>query len=244
MVGFSYDSVYIYTVPSFERIFADSIGNTMFPVLYEKDTLIYAIYLWGTDRTDSVDLITYNYLRREIVRIWAIRTDAGLRSWPRFLDVHPDGKRLYFLGGDPNTIFSMFGCYDLETESILFTFPMYGTNGAVAVRPDGKEVYVTDPGGIFQDWPTPGTIFIFDADNGQYIDGISLFGYGTVPGIPAPGDEVVFTPTGERAFVGVGREDKTLGSILTVDTKERRVIHVAWSDLGHTPTELAIGPKL
>jgi DNA-binding beta-propeller fold protein YncE len=139
----------------------------------------------------------------------------------------------------------MFACYDLETESILFTFPMYGDFGDVAVRPDGKEVYVTDPGGPLQDWPTPGTIFIFDADDGQYIDGISLFGYGTVPGIPVPGDRIVFSPTGERAFVGVGRSDKTSGSLLNVDTKERRVIHVAWSELGHTPNgDLAIGPKL
>jgi DNA-binding beta-propeller fold protein YncE len=121
---------------------------------------------------------------------------------------------------------------------------MYGDFGDVAVSPDGKEVYVTDPGGVFQEWPTPGTIFIFDADNGQYIDGISLFGYGTTPGMPVPGDEVVFSPSGERAFVAVGRADKAPGTILTVDTKERRVIHVAWSDLGHIPEILAIGPKL
>jgi hypothetical protein len=242
MVGFSYGYVYIYSIPDFEMIFSDSIGLTMFHKLYEKDDLIYSTLIYGGDRTDSVDIFAYDYLQRKIAHKWAIRADDGLRIQPFVLDIHPDGKSIYFLGGDPHSTFAAFYRYDLETQSIAFSFPMYGTFGDVAVRPDGKEVYVTDPGGIFQEWPTPGTIFIFDAYSGEYLDGISLFGY-DIPGIPVAGDEIVFTPTGERAFVGVGRADKGPGSILTVDTKERRVIHNAWPDLGHVPYKLALGPK-
>lgn len=242
MVGFSYRKVWIYSVPEFELVFSDSIGMVMFPEIYEKDNLIYGSYVWGTDRIDSIGLIVYDYLRREIVSLGRVYTDDGvLITDIGPLDIHPDGKRIFFLAGDPFTIYAAFYGLDLETRSVFLKFPMFSTYGDVTITPDGKQVYVTDSGGDFIDIPTPGTIFIFDTDDGEYIDGISLVGYvfdDIMPGIPQKAREIVFTPTGERAFVAL-REN-----VAMIDTKERRIISVLWPDRHHSALKLALGPKL
>jgi len=238
LLGFRNDSLYCFSVPGLEVVYADSIGSLWEPMLYEPDTLVYGA---KSEAHDSV--IAYNYLTRDIRGSWNIRNDAGVSVYLGKLDIHPDGSKLYFVAEERNSKFSIFGAWDLRFDMLVSSFPMASDHGDVRVSPSGKEVYVTDPGVAGFIFPSPGSIFVFDASDCNYITGISLYGYGTTPGYPLQGNWIAFTPNASHAFVSTGRVEKASGTMLMIDVFEKRIVHLTWPELGHVLYFVAVGPK-
>jgi len=228
-------------MPDLNLLYEDSIGQTSHPVLMEKQDLIYVRSLKKPENSDSQFIMAFDYKQREIADTWIITDSVG--NWfsiGRF-DIHPDGKRLYF-GGFAGTVPSSFICYDLVEREILFTRPIFSKNGIVRVSPDGREVYQTDPGYPSDVW-CPGTVFIYDPDDGSYLYGISLFGYHDVL-YPLHADPIAFTPTGDKVYIGSGDIFRLDGTIMSIDTETRQIKKLIWPHLEHFIGELKIGPKL
>ncbi|NIP41504.1 MAG: hypothetical protein GWO41_07035, partial [candidate division Zixibacteria bacterium] len=64
------NGVHIYSLPDFTLLSSDSIGPSLFPVLYEKKHLVYILSMVGYTNTDSTFLYAYDYKQRKKVGQW------------------------------------------------------------------------------------------------------------------------------------------------------------------------------
>ena len=159
------------------------------------------------------------------------------------IDAHPDLPWLYLATQEHSGVFYI-ACYDLENREFVFKTPISTYFGHCCISPDGSEVYLTDHGLPLTPVPSPGTLFVFDAYDGTYLHGISLFGFDPILSEPLYAGYIVFTPTGEKAYVGSGLINQRTGSVFCVNTSTRDITKLIWPDLGHYTYVLAIGPKL
>ena len=136
-------------------------------------------------------------------------------------DVYTDENFLYCTGGSEVSGLYL-ARYDLDERETIFREPITSRYGSMRLSPDGMEVYISDPGQPFVN-STPGIIFVYDAQSGNYIDGISLYGLDENPALALYATPIVFTPTGEKAYVGSGTSQPRIpGTISVIDTKERK----------------------
>ena len=241
MLGFMNDSIHIYSLPDFTRIYTDTITSWLYPITDESKNLV---YLYGTLKPESLDstyIAAYDYKQRKVIDTWFLKDDRDSLVIILPYDIDLNKKHL-ICNGLTSTSLELY-CYDLEERRLIYSTPITSRTGSMKISPDGQEVYVTDPG-----WPEqysiPGIVFVYDANTGNYIDGISLYGLDDDPGIALFATPIVFTPTGEKAYVGSGRPSKGSGTISVIDTKERKVIKHIWPDKGHYFLYMCIGPKL
>jgi DNA-binding beta-propeller fold protein YncE len=238
-----------YSVPGFDLISIDTImspdssSRIQDYVLHESENRIYMIVSCYPEAGDSTYIMAYDYQKREVVDRWYITDDNGDWVQIHHIDVHPNLPWLYLATQEYGGIFYI-ACYDLEKGEFIFKTPIATYFGHCCVSPDGSEVYLTDHGLPLTPVPSPGTLFVFDAFDGAYLHGISLFGYDPILSEPLYAGYIVFTPTGEKAYVGSGLQGKRSGSVFCVNTSTRDITKLIWPDLGHYTYVLAIGPKL
>jgi hypothetical protein len=223
---------------------SDSISSSILNI--DEENGLY--YLWVTlsfpDGRDSTWLASYDYDKREIVDEWEIDIEIGGSNTFTFSTVklHSNPLRMYFLGYSELEN-GILGCYDFKSKRLLFVQRLESHWGSFDISPDEKELYATDPG-WFNDRTNAGTVYVFDAMTGVYLHGISLYGYNTIPDRPLYANNVVFTPTGEKAYVASGRLEKGSGTICVINTSTRDITRLIWPDLGHYIFRLVIGPKI
>lgn len=249
LLGFAHDTVFTFSIPTFDIVSADSVGENfgmIEHILDERDTLVYGNFDYGESRLDSVEVAAYNYVRREITRKFDVRWDDQHKASILHMDFNRARREIYFTGANYPYV-DVLASYSIQSGTVTIINKLWTWYGWAKVSPDGKELYVTDPGPI-QSAGDAGTIYIFDAASKSYLGGISLWGYRPFEesGLPLAGGQIVFTPTGERAFVLTGRTDgyKLGGSVLTIDTKTRQIVHLTWPECDHYPDFAAICPKL
>ncbi len=211
--------LYIMNLPSFavERI--DTIVGFYGLWVDEARHLLYG----NGDRSLGFDYYSYDYLDRKL-ELLPMHLVPGDTIQPIGSCIDFTRNRLYFKClrwfNDLGRSFVMG--YDLNSRSVIWAYPTLGRFGGIAVSPDGSEVWMTDPGIPGWDWDS-GTIYVFDAASGAYRQGISLFGYGPNPLVPLAGSDIIFSPTGEKAYVATGRmAGRMPGSVLVVDTNLKK----------------------
>jgi hypothetical protein len=232
-----------YSLPDFTLIDVDTTDVFVYLLTYVPQLdIIYAQADSNSSGPDSTFLVTYDYRNKEICETWFIKDDDG--NWINIFDftLRSSDQRVYFSGG--TDLYGNYrGSYDLETEELVFFEPDYSHMGDLKLTPDGKDLYRVYPG--YPEEPfIPATIFIYDADDGTYLTGISLYGYNPVPYIPLYPEEIAFTPTGEKAYITTGSIWHYDGTVVVVDTWKREVIKLIKPDLGYYHWKIVIGPKL
>ena len=236
------DNLRIFSVPDFTIVHQDEIGRSAQPVIAGNDIYFLAMFNWASE--DSQYIGKYDYVEQELVDTFVIKDDQN--NWFSFhqFDVSSNGRYLYF-GGFAGTVPSSLNCYDMETREFVFRHSVFSINGAVKLNPSETELYFTDPG-YSTSYESPGTVFIYDSENGGYLGGISLYGYtsGEDAFYPLYANGVIFTPDGNWAYVGTGNSFKISGGIVVIDAKRRKVENIIWPDLGHYIRHMKIGPKL
>jgi DNA-binding beta-propeller fold protein YncE len=237
------------SLPSLTTISVDSVDN-FWPLIIDPDHNL----LYGNAQQNSSapavyprGFYSYNYVTRELKLIpllWS-PTDT-IQMFRPYLD--SNGSILYFTGieyaGGP-VWGGIAGAFDLNNLTLLWYYPLVTPVGGIAVSPDGKEVWVTDPGPPGYEWDS-GTIFILDAATGSYLQGISLFGYlpDSNPYYCLPGAGIVFAPTGDRAYVQARHTfTNPYGTVVVVDTKKRAIVKLLKPDMHSVPGSLCICPK-
>ena len=99
----------------------------------------------------------------------------------------------------------LFAVYDVEADSIIFSEAMWPGNGDLAVTPNGKYVFYTNPGNMFEG-PGDADVSIYNASTNQAEDRVTttgLFEYPYDGGIPV--GQMAVTPDG-RWLVAVGSD--------------------------------------
>jgi DNA-binding beta-propeller fold protein YncE len=231
-------------MPSGQVVREDTLEDVFLPCDRPFDLLNHLIYGNSVKANPfRSEFASYDYVNHELEYV-PIHVAPGDTVQVIQACVDVDRNRLFFhsirwFNGGRTLLMG----YDLNTLAVLWTFPTLSEVGSVAVSPDGSEVWMTDPGqpGYIFD---SGTIYIFDAASGAYLQGISLFGYGSNPLSPLAGSGIIFSPTGEKAYVATGyAADRPTGSVLVVDTKLKKIIKVLTPDYMRSPMRLCIGPK-
>jgi hypothetical protein len=238
IVAQHYNLLYTYAVPGYALLKTDTIRYRAGYRAYgeKRDELF--VYR-GADTLMSIDLDSL-----KVRRMWHVVRPTGGHYYLRDFVIGPEGRRVYCLASWGLAAFIIF---DLEADSIISEFTLYGHLGAVRLHPNGREVWVTDPGASALAPFQPGTVYIFDAETGEYLEGISLYGY--LPGLPHIGLdawELEFTPDGSHVYVLTGDDfDPPSGNILRIDTKSRQVENILFPVFNQYPYpfSLAIGPK-
>ena len=236
------ENLRIYSVPDFTLIHEDEIGMSAQPVIAGNDIFFLAMYNWASE--DSQYIGKYDYIEQELVDTFIIKDDQNY--WFSFhqFDVSSDGRYLYF-AGFAGIVHSSLNCYDLETREFVFHHDAYSINGAVELNPSGTEVYFTEPG-YPSGYESSGTVFIYDSESGDYIEGVSLYGYTSGEDVyyPLYAYTATFTPDGNWAFIGTGNIFRVSGGVVVIDANKKQVDRLIWPELGHYIGSMAVGPKL
>ena len=232
---------------SHQSIYEDSTFGFGGEVIDRKGGFIYGSadpHGFASDSLGS-NFYRYDYVNRRLELVPIIYPNGDTIQVFKFC-LNESGSRVYFKGiveTDPPFGISVLGCYEVGSQTLLWSFETMGFHGGVAVSPDGREVYMTDPGQLGFDFDT-GTIFILDAASGAYLHGISMYGYQPIALVPLAGDDVLFSPTGEKAYVITGGvAGRQPGSMIVVDTKKREIQKIISPDLMRHPQLMRIGPK-
>jgi len=130
----------------------------------------------------------------------------------------PDESRWYVYLATSHVF--LFLVYDVGCDSVVFVDDFYPGQGEMAITPDGRYVFYTNPGGMPYS-PGPPWITVYDAESNNFSNLII-----TVGALPEPYEEGVavgelcITPDG-RWLVAIHTDFRY---ILTIDTKTQKPV--------------------
>jgi|GEM_PF-1495621 len=109
---------------------------------------------------------------------------------------------VYLYRGDFTGFFKV---YDVETDSIIFSEFITPGGGYMALTPDGKYLFYTNPGGLLFGPPPPSSFTAFDVEANDIYQVISTAGIPDCMPMPEyfPVGEIAITPDG-RWLIGLG----------------------------------------
>ncbi len=176
-----------------------------------------------------------------VVDEWIIRSGQESSFYLNSRALSHDDRFAYFTAYGPTS--ALFITYDLELRQIVATHPINGPVGRIAVSPDGKEVWVTDPWTIRTSWVSNG-IWVFDGRTGRFKRTISLVGYlPSDPMEPLIARAIAFAPDGKNVIVGTGDYLTQGGTILRISTLTNSVEKIYFPDFQRYPYDIAVGKK-
>lgn len=253
LVGFKPDAgtgtnhLYVLSVPGFERLSKDTVWNFRPEVIDAKHHLIY-----GPANMSSLSYVlrrgvfcSFDYVNRKLELVQPVDA-SGDSLWVHRSCLSRDGGTLYFKSEYQSA--AVWGtcsviAWDIKSRQVLWIHPAMYWTGGVTLSPDGKELWMTDPGEPGGNFDT-GTIFVLDAATGSYLQGISLYGYDWNPNVCLSASDIVFSPTGEKAYVAANSiSHGRSGTVLVVDAKAKKIMKLLSPDIQSGPYNLRIGPK-
>lgn len=145
-------------------VYAESI--VFEPKCFDKK----APLLYG--HTLNFDIKVFNYKLMRWVKTFYPHYPDGTKILTGDYALSPDSKKLYFLSY-ANQFF--IGVFDIQKDSLIAT--AFITNGGpLSMTPDGKYIYVTDPGGgggcVSGELPPSGEISVYSTENNTVLPNI------------------------------------------------------------------------
>jgi DNA-binding beta-propeller fold protein YncE len=238
------------SLPGLTTISVDSVRN-FWPMIIDRGrNLLYgnAVQNSSAPVVYARGFYSYNYVTHDLKSLPLLWSPTDTIKDVYSLSLSSSGEILYFTVDEPAGVTvwgAAAGAFDLNSRTLLWYYPLVTPIGGIAVSPDGKEVWVTDPGPTGYEWNS-GTIYILDAATGRYLQGISLFGYlpDSNPYYPLPSRGIVFAPTGDRAYVQARQTfTNPYGTVVVVDTRKKAIVKLLRPDMHSEPGNLLICPK-
>jgi len=252
IIGDGYHKLRLYDYHTFELIHEEDQCLEI-PQIFPGQSVAYGLESYTPGSMDSTGFVEYDCREREVLRSWppfARRGGGKHEIIFRCFHIGPDRHRIYATSGITSSDGARIGytifCHDFDADSAIFEQPIYSPYGFVQVSPDGREVYLTDPGFPPSEAPTPGKIFIYDAGNGALLDEISLLDLDTTGYRPRPlfAYGIKFHPEKPKAYVACGNPMKDApGTILVIDTDKREIIKYIFPELDQIVEWIDIGPR-
>jgi WD40 repeat protein len=222
---------WIYSVPDLQLVHEDTIDIGDFYSSVDGN-FYYSV-------ADFRLFYQYSFDSLKVVRTWQPHDRDGERYSLWNFDLSDNDRLLHMIVAAASG--PAFATWDLEADSLINEHPIAAGNGEVCANPYGDEVYLTEPG-----FPLSyglGTIYIFDRQTGEYLEGISLYGYNEKPWIPLSARHLVVSPDGSQLYVVSDATHWESGTVLRIDTKTRKVESLLFPDIDIYPLTIAIGPR-
>lgn len=232
---------HVYSVPTFNLDTTLELSLlSLSPIPHTRSLL--AIHRRGPydELGDLSQLITLD-LRGGVVTDSFFVADLG-SSEPlqlKHVEISKDRSKHYVIGRAPGRSPVVVG-QEASSGNTLFETPITAATGVCRLSPDGKELWVTDPGytPIFGEPIWPGQVLVLSAATGAVIDTIPTLGLDDDPNIRWWVDDVQFVPGLNKAYVNCkGRP------ILVIDTKTKEVTRMIFGDSGRSAFSIAVVPR-
>lgn len=241
LLGSHGGTIYVYHVPGFNLLWSEELPGSGNHVFCDQKNL-----LFGIAEPDTI--FCYSFTTHSIQNIWRAphtQTDYLLRK----ITVNETGTMCYGLSSGYRGLGydGELTVLNLETGTLVRQIPFLTGLGGMAVRPGDDEVYVSDPGDTLG-YPyhlfSPGTIFVYGAQTGDYLKGVSLWGYyDNIPQAGMDAREIAITPDGNQLFIQSGHIKRRPGTVARIDTKAKKIESLLFPDIDRYPWGLAVGPK-
>ncbi|MEW5701392.1 MAG: hypothetical protein AB1792_04100 [Candidatus Zixiibacteriota bacterium] len=220
VVGTPFDSTLVYSLPTLAP-------TTTWPVeLIWAEKVPGKPWVMGIDQRqssvpndDESKLAIFDYQEnQEIDSVIIEPDDQGVGFQVTRFTLSPDGRRLYAVGGGAGGGPSLIG-YDLERRQVVFRRALSVAVGYCRVTPDGREVWVSEHGFLWQTPIYPGHVIAFDAQSGHPLDTIKTDGLGPTPNDGLAVLDIRFLPSGEKAYVNTYHS----GPVLVIDVRTHTI---------------------
>ena len=221
IVGFSFDGVDIYSAVTHELINSNAI-ELFYPVAIPGTDLIAGMNRRFLPWEDRSFLVVFDLDQASPVDTIVVNPDQYGRGFQfQYMTASQDGRVLYCRGAYPEAAAYLLAI-DWSHDSVLYQSRATSGIGFCEESPDGKEVWITNPGvwnGLLP--PTPGTIQVFDAEIGDRLVTISTAGHTTPATWPMPVREIEFSTDGRLCFVNALNGEHP---ILVIDVVSRSIV--------------------
>lgn len=232
LVASRLDSTYIYSIPGFG---ADTVLPLRLRILTRvpRTSQVLAVTARGSPGSPQdyslivlLDIVSLKLVDSIIIDEY----EQGFGLEIAAFDISADGRYLYAVGGTKLGTLAFVG-YDIKNDRVAYRRPIASATGSCQVTPDGREVWVTDPGAtdlLVRPWP--GIIRIYDATSGATKDSIMTVGLHATDSTRALFvKDIRFVPGLERAYVTSGRAYQEGHGVLVIDSQTRQVLDVLFS---------------
>ena len=182
-----------------QLVYAESISFE--PKCFDKK----APLLYGY--TLNFDIKVFNYKLMRWVKTFYPHYPDGTKILTGDFALSPDSKKLYFLSY-ANQFF--VGVFDIQKDSLIAT--AFITNGGpLSMTPDGKYIYVTDPGEgggcVLTGLPPSGEISVYSTETNTVLPNIDTQAFrDTVYHEPLPTIWMAITPDSKKGYVSTCRD--------------------------------------
>lgn len=231
-----YGGVRILSYPSFSMVYEDKtvgvFGVTLIDIPRHK--------VYGTTGSR---IYSYDYIDRVFTPHPIIDAIYGHEVTVKEFCLNPAGTRIYFkagVGGTPE--YAIIGAFDLTSNQLDWYKILRGPWSGVGVSPDDREVYASEYGPRSQD--NFGMLFVLDAQTGAQLHAYSTYGYDENRYLPLAADQPIFSPTGDKIYIGGGWLGTGGGTLALFDPHKRELVKFITPDFQRAIGRMAIGPKL
>ncbi len=231
-----YRGLRVLSYPSFSLVYED-LALADYGVL-EMDSPRHKVY-----GTTGSRIFSYDYIER-VFTLHPIKDAVYGRELTVFqFCLNPAGTRIYFkagVGGSPQ--YEIVGAFDLTTSQLDWYKVIRGPWSGIGVSPDDREVYANEYGLRSQD--NLGVLFVLDAQTGAQLHAYSTYGYAENRYEPLALDQPVFSPAGDKLYIGGGSLGTGGGTLALFDPHKRELVKFITPDFQRAIGRMAIGPKL
>ncbi|HVP36086.1 MAG TPA: hypothetical protein VMT04_03730 [Terriglobales bacterium] len=190
---------HIFDAFTHQQVYSESISFQ--PDCFDRKTPL----LYG--HTLNFDIKVFNYKLMKWVKTFYPHYPDGTKITTGNIALSPDSKKLYFLSY-ANQFF--IGVYDIQNDSLL-TIAFITNGGPLNMTPDGRYIYVTDPGegggcgstGL----PPSGEISVYSTETNTALPNIDTQAFeDTVYHQPLPTIWMAITPDSRKGYVSTCRD--------------------------------------
>jgi hypothetical protein len=159
--------------------------------------------LYGTYRITDEKPTRFGGIFEYDTESFAIRRTFEVdRVGPQDLEISKDGKYLFLTGVGPGWYGEFFYVIDVERGEVVEQHPI-SNYAQMELSPDGRYVYITDPGGYMRTWIYPeGIVRRYDIETQSMEDFLLLLDHIDPDyGFPPMADRMVILPDNRTAFI-------------------------------------------
>ncbi len=241
-----YGGVRVLSYPSLSLVHEDQIPGIAYGVEVidpPRHTAYGAIS--RRDGGKSNQLYSYDYVDREFTHYPIIDQIYEDTAGVFRMCLNSAGTRVFFRAAVAISFterYEFVGAYDLPSRTLIWQKQVRGAWGGIGISPDDQELYVHEVGYI-PDFLT-GVIFVLDPNTGAQLHAYSSFGWLDNQYQPIGAEEPIFSPTGDKLYVGGGSLGQGAGMLALFDPRERELVKFITPDFHRAIGRMAIGPKL
>lgn len=236
----------IYGMPNFEEDTTLDLSLIM-PTRLPRTSLLLAIRPEGprTAPQEMTEIVVIDCENRNIVDSFRLYGQESSQPMSvRYLEAAREGAEFYALVEDPSAG-AVAMRIDLETHEVVFRVPITAATGVCRLDPEGRELWVTDPGilPILGEPIWPGQVLVLDSKTGAVLDTIPTVGLDPSSGISWQVNDIQFVPGLRKVYVNCRPYFGQSRPLLVIDTETKAVTDLLLVDTKYSAFSISVVPQ-